>query len=129
MTHIFTIIFYQPILNLLVWLYDIIPGHDIGIAIILLTIIIKLILEAGHRDNGLRLKGRRAFDEIPVIIDIVHKQVQLEGGRELILTSLTSHLNREGQPFTAKDTLQDRDIDCLLIWSKSKCHDSDSLFS
>jgi YidC/Oxa1 family membrane protein insertase len=44
MTHIFTIIFYQPILNLLVWLYDVIPGHDIGIAIILLTIIIKLIL-------------------------------------------------------------------------------------
>jgi YidC/Oxa1 family membrane protein insertase len=44
MAHLFTIIFYQPILNLLVWLYDIVPGHDIGIAIILLTIIIKLIL-------------------------------------------------------------------------------------
>ena len=44
MVHLFTIIFYQPILNLLVWLYDIVPGHDIGIAIILLTIIIKLIL-------------------------------------------------------------------------------------
>jgi YidC/Oxa1 family membrane protein insertase len=44
MAHLFTIIFYQPILNLLVWLYNIVPGHDIGIAIILLTIIIKLIL-------------------------------------------------------------------------------------
>ena len=43
-THLFTIIFYQPILNLLVWLYDVIPGHDIGVAIILLTIIIKLVL-------------------------------------------------------------------------------------
>jgi YidC/Oxa1 family membrane protein insertase len=44
MIHLFTIIFYQPILNLLVWLYNIVPGHDIGIAIILLTIIIKLAL-------------------------------------------------------------------------------------
>jgi YidC/Oxa1 family membrane protein insertase len=44
MGHLFTIIFYQPILNLLVWLYNVIPGHDIGIAIILLTVIIKAIL-------------------------------------------------------------------------------------
>lgn len=40
----FTTIFYQPILNLLVFLYNIIPGNDLGIAIIALTIIVKLIL-------------------------------------------------------------------------------------
>jgi YidC/Oxa1 family membrane protein insertase len=44
MTHLLTIIFYQPILNLLIWLYNIVPGHDLGIAIILLTIIIKVLL-------------------------------------------------------------------------------------
>jgi YidC/Oxa1 family membrane protein insertase len=44
MSHIFQIIFYQPILNLLVFIYDIVPGHDLGVAIIILTIIIKLIL-------------------------------------------------------------------------------------
>lgn len=36
-------ILYQPILNLLVFFYNLIPGHDLGIAIILLTIIIKLV--------------------------------------------------------------------------------------
>ena len=40
----FTTIFYQPILNLLVFLYDIIPGNDLGVAIIALTVIIKLVL-------------------------------------------------------------------------------------
>lgn len=35
---------YIPIFNLLVYLYNIVPGHDIGIAIIILTIIIKLVL-------------------------------------------------------------------------------------
>jgi len=44
MFQIFHLIFYQPILNLLVFLYNIIPGHDIGLAIIAMTIIIKLIL-------------------------------------------------------------------------------------
>jgi YidC/Oxa1 family membrane protein insertase len=42
MSHLFTVIFYQPIFNLLVWLYNTIPGSDIGLAIIVLTIVIKL---------------------------------------------------------------------------------------
>lgn len=41
---IYHAIFYQPIFNALVWFYNIIPGHDVGVAIILITIILKLIL-------------------------------------------------------------------------------------
>jgi YidC/Oxa1 family membrane protein insertase len=41
---LFNTIFYQPLFNLLVWFYNIIPGHDVGVAIVLLTILIKLIL-------------------------------------------------------------------------------------
>ncbi|PLX25138.1 hypothetical protein C0580_03185 [Candidatus Parcubacteria bacterium] len=41
---IFFIIFYQPIFNLLVWLYNNIPGQDLGVAIIVLTFIIRLLL-------------------------------------------------------------------------------------
>jgi YidC/Oxa1 family membrane protein insertase len=37
-------IFYRPIFNLLIWFYDVIPGHDIGLAIILLTIAVKAIM-------------------------------------------------------------------------------------
>lgn len=44
MSNIFTIIFYQPVLNLLVFFYNILPGHDIGLVIVALTITIKLIL-------------------------------------------------------------------------------------
>lgn len=42
--NIFYIIFYQPIFNLLVFLYNILPGHDLGIAILLLTFLIRLVL-------------------------------------------------------------------------------------
>ena len=41
---LFTIILYQPLFNLLVFLYNIVPGHDLGIAIILLTVLVRLIL-------------------------------------------------------------------------------------
>jgi YidC/Oxa1 family membrane protein insertase len=41
---LFNTIFYQPLFNLLVWFYNVIPGHDIGVAIVLLTILIKFIL-------------------------------------------------------------------------------------
>lgn len=35
---------YRPLLNLLVYFYNVIPGHDIGIVIILVTLAIRLIL-------------------------------------------------------------------------------------
>ena len=43
MGHFFTVVFYQPIFNLLIFLYNVIPGHDLGLAIIALTIVIKLV--------------------------------------------------------------------------------------
>ncbi len=44
MLAIYNTLLFQPMLNALVFFYNVIPGHDIGIAIILLTILIKLIL-------------------------------------------------------------------------------------
>jgi YidC/Oxa1 family membrane protein insertase len=41
---IFTTLFYQPVLNLFVFFYNIIPGHDISMAVILFGLAIKLIL-------------------------------------------------------------------------------------
>jgi len=40
----FNAILYQPLFNALVLLYEHLPGHDFGIAVIVLTIIIRLIL-------------------------------------------------------------------------------------
>lgn len=40
---LFNQILYQPLFNGLVWLYNVIPGHDLGIAIIVLTILIRII--------------------------------------------------------------------------------------
>jgi YidC/Oxa1 family membrane protein insertase len=42
--NIFNIFLYKPLFNSLVLFYNIIPGHDFGIAIIFLTLVIKFIL-------------------------------------------------------------------------------------
>lgn len=37
-------LFYEPLFNLLIFLYNTVPGHDFGVAIILVTVIIKILL-------------------------------------------------------------------------------------
>jgi YidC/Oxa1 family membrane protein insertase len=44
MIELYNDIIYRPLLNLLVWGYNTIPGHDIGLVIILLTIVIRFVL-------------------------------------------------------------------------------------
>lgn len=40
----FDTLFVQPLLNLLALIYAIVPGHDFGVSIILLTVIVRLVL-------------------------------------------------------------------------------------
>ncbi len=67
----FTILFYQPILNLLVFLYNIVPGHDLGIAIILLTIIVKLVLWPLSRKS---IKSQKALQDLQPKIEEIKKK-------------------------------------------------------
>lgn len=58
---IFTTICYQPLLNLLVLTYNFVPGHDIGLVIIILTLIIKLILYPFSRQT---IIAQKAMNEL-----------------------------------------------------------------
>lgn len=44
MLEFFHVIIYQPLYNILVYLYNIIPGKDFGVSIILITILIRVVL-------------------------------------------------------------------------------------
>jgi YidC/Oxa1 family membrane protein insertase len=44
MIYLYQAVFYRPILNVLVYFYETIAGHDFGIAIILVTLLIRFIL-------------------------------------------------------------------------------------
>lgn len=62
---------YRPILNLLVALYNIIPGHDIGVVIILVTIVIRLLLAPFMHKS---LKSQKAMSALqPKIAELKEK--------------------------------------------------------
>jgi len=44
LSNLYNVLLYQPLLNLLVFFYNLIPGSDIGLAIIALTVFIKVLL-------------------------------------------------------------------------------------
>jgi len=71
MIQLFNVILYQPLLNLLVFFYNVVPGSDVGVAIILLTIIIKLILYPLSQQS---IKGQKALQDIQPKMDEIKKQ-------------------------------------------------------
>lgn len=71
MSEIFNVIFYQPILNLLIFLYNIVPGRDIGLAIIIMTAAIKLILLPLSKQS---IKSQKALQELQPKIDEIKKK-------------------------------------------------------
>ena len=61
MTDIFHIVLYKPIFNLLVAFYNILPGHDLGVVILLLTIVIRAIL---YPFTGASIKAQKSMQEL-----------------------------------------------------------------
>ncbi|MFA4871715.1 MAG: YidC/Oxa1 family membrane protein insertase [Patescibacteria group bacterium] len=83
MIQLFNTIFYQPILNLLVFFYNIIPGHDIGLAIILITIFIKLILYPFSLKS---LQSQKALQELQPKIDEI--KIKYKGQKEKLASEM-----------------------------------------
>ncbi|MBI1888316.1 MAG: membrane protein insertase YidC [Candidatus Spechtbacteria bacterium] len=64
-------ILYRPIFNLLVFAYNAIPGHDLGIAIILVTLVVRIIL---HPLSHKAIKSQKALEALqPKIKEIQEK--------------------------------------------------------
>lgn len=66
--NIFFVVLYQPLFNLLVWLYNVIPGSDIGFAIIALTLLIRFILVPVTQQS---LKSQKAMQGLQPKIEEV----------------------------------------------------------
>lgn len=84
MSSLFTTVILQPILNLLVWLYDVVPGQDIGLAIVLLTVIVKLIL---YPLTIAQIRQQRALQDVQPKIEEIRQRLKdnkEEQARELM---------------------------------------------
>ncbi len=94
---IFTTFFYQPILNLLVFLYNISPFSDIGIAILLLTIVIKLAL---WPLNNSSIKSQKALQDLQPKIDEL-KKIHKDNKIALSQATMDLYKNNKVNPFSS----------------------------
>ncbi|PIT87101.1 MAG: hypothetical protein COU31_04995 [Candidatus Magasanikbacteria bacterium CG10_big_fil_rev_8_21_14_0_10_40_10] len=61
MYQLFYVVLYQPIFNFLVWLYNIIPGQDVGVVIIIITVLIRLAL---YPMTSKSIKAQRSLQDL-----------------------------------------------------------------
>ncbi len=75
-SQIFHSVFYQPLYNGLVFLISVIPGADVGLAVIILTLLVKIIiLPLSHRSVASQAKMRSIEPEIKKVKE-QHKDKQ-----------------------------------------------------
>lgn len=67
----FNTLLYQPIFNVFVFLYNIIPGHDVGLVILAITILVRLAL---YPLTGSSIKAQRALQELQPKMAEIKKQ-------------------------------------------------------
>lgn len=68
---LFNAILYKPIFNAFVVLYNIIPGHDVGIVILVITIIIRLVL---YPLTNSSIKAQKSMQELQPKMDALKKE-------------------------------------------------------
>lgn len=71
MSDLFNTLLTQPLFNALVFLYNVVPGHDLGLAIIILTIIIKVLLYPLASQS---IRAQKALQELQPKIDEIKKK-------------------------------------------------------
>ena len=97
MANLFITVFYQPILNLLVFLYNTISFHDFGIAIILLTIVIKLILWPLGKQS---IKSQKSLQDLQPKIEALKKKYA-DNKTELSKATMDLYKANKVNPFSS----------------------------
>jgi len=96
LTNFFNLVLYRPLFNALIILYEYLPGHDFGIAVIILTILIKLALYP----LGIKaIKSQKFLQEIqPKIQEI---QEKYKNNKEKLARETMELYKKEGvNPFS-----------------------------
>ena len=86
---LYTTFFYQPLFNVLVFIYNTIPGQDLGVAIIALTVLVRVLL---YPLSSQSIKAQKMMQDVQPKLDALKKQF---GADKEKLASATMQLYRE----------------------------------
>ncbi len=82
MSYIFNQLFFNPLYNLLIWLSAVLPGSSLGLAIIVLTIIVKLILSPLYHKTTTSQQKIRALEPKLKELKVKHANNREEQARQ-----------------------------------------------
>lgn len=97
MRELFNTIFYEPLLNLLMWLYHVIPFNDFGVSIIVLTILIKALL---FYPSLKQMRAQRSLQDAQPAIDEIKKKYA-DNKEELGKQIMEYYKNNKVNPFSS----------------------------
>lgn len=100
-SYIFHTFFYNPLYNLLVLLIDVLPGADVGLAVVVLTIIVKFVLFPLSQKA---LKTQVKLKVVQKEIDEIKKQYK-EDQKKLAEETLNVYRKHNINPFAGFATL------------------------
>jgi len=94
--NLFRTLFYAPIYNLFAFLIDILPGHSFGLAIILVTILIRILLLMPQHHILMNSKKMQAIQPKIKELQEKHKGDQAKIGMELMALYKSEQVNPLG---------------------------------
>lgn len=95
--NLFVTVFEQPIFNLLVFFYNTVPGKDIGVAIVIITVILKLVL---YPFSVQALKSQKALQELQPKLKAL--QAELKNEKEkLARATMDLYAKEKVSPFSS----------------------------
>jgi YidC/Oxa1 family membrane protein insertase len=97
MYYLFQVIFYQPILNLVIFLYNYVSFQDLGLAIIILTVIIKALLWPLSKKS---IQSQKALQEIQPKIDELKKKYK-DNKQEMGQALMALYKENKVNPFSS----------------------------
>jgi YidC/Oxa1 family membrane protein insertase len=87
---IFNLILYQPLFNALILLYEYFPGQDFGIAVIVLTLLIKIIL---YPVGAMAIKAQKKLSQLQPKIEEI--QLKYKQDKEKLVKEVLELYKRE----------------------------------
>jgi len=97
MSSFFNAVFYQPVLNLFIWLYNIVPGHEISVAVALFAVAIKLILLPIAQKA---LQSQKALQDLQPQLEEI-KQTHSENKEKMTQAMMALYKDNKVNPFSS----------------------------
>ena len=94
---LYHVLLYQPLYNLLVFFYNVIPGHDIGLSIIFITLLIKLILLPLTNKS---MQSQKALQSLQPKINEI-KETYKDDKQKIAQATMELYRNEKVNPFSS----------------------------